>query len=75
MIQANAEHVNRFVRTQVSRTTGKERPQAEHYQLLDFCRQGSVEAAVALLAVHIEQTKKSVQASQRHRAAVQARPT
>jgi len=67
MIQANCEHVNRFVRTQVSRATGKERPQKEHYQLLDLCRQGKSDAAVALLTAHIEQTKKSVQASQRHR--------
>jgi len=67
MIQANCEHVNRFVRTQVSRATGKERPQKEHYQLLDLCRQGKSDAATALLEAHIGQTKKSVQASQRHR--------
>jgi len=67
LIQANCEHVNRFVRMQVSRATGKDRPQQEHYQLLDLCRQGRVDDAVTLLTVHIEQTKKSVQASQRHR--------
>jgi len=67
MIQANCEHVNRFVRMQVSRAAGKERPQQEHYQMLDLCRQGQVEDAVTLLAAHIKQTKKFVQASQRYR--------
>lgn len=67
MIKANYGHVNRFVRTQVSRATGKDRPQQEHEQLLYFCRQAAVEDAVTLLASHIEETKKSVQASRRHR--------
>lgn len=67
MIEANYGHVNRFVRAQVSLAAGKDRPQQEHEQLLDLCRQGAREEAIALLASHIDQTKKSVQASRRHR--------
>jgi len=68
LIDANSQHFDRFVRGQVSRASGKERPQKEHYQLLELCRQGQTDSACALLAAHIEQTKKSVQASQRHSA-------
>ncbi len=68
MIEANYGHVNRFVRTQVSLAAGKERPQREHQRLLEFCRNGRIEEAVSLLEAHIEQTQKSVRASQRHRA-------
>jgi DNA-binding GntR family transcriptional regulator len=67
MIRANFGHVNRFVRTQVSLATGKERPQREHELLLTLCREGEVEQATELLEKHIEQTKKSVQASSRHK--------
>lgn len=67
MIEANYGHVSRFVRTQVSLAAGKERPQKEHELLLELCRKGEIDDATALLASHIEQTKKSVQASRRHR--------
>lgn len=67
MIEANYGHVNRFVRTQVSLAAGKERPQREHERLLALCRAGEADEAIVLLASHIEQTKKSVQASRRHR--------
>lgn len=68
LIEANYGHVNRFVRTQVSLAAGKERPQREHEQLLALCRDAQIEHAILLLASHIEHTKKSVQASRRHRA-------
>ncbi|EMS96309.1 GntR family transcriptional regulator [Agrobacterium tumefaciens str. Cherry 2E-2-2] len=67
MIEANNGHVNRFVRVQVSLAAGKERPQQEHHALIDLCREGRVEEAVRLLKSHIEQTQKSVRASQRQR--------
>lgn len=67
MIEANYGHVNRFVRMQVSLAAGKERPQREHKQLLDYCRAGAVDKAVALLEAHVEQTQKSVRASRRQR--------
>lgn len=68
MIEANYGHVNRFVRTQVSLAAGKERPSKEHELLLELCREGDTDQATALLETHIEQTKKSVQASRRHKA-------
>ena len=66
MIEANYGHVGRFTRTLVSRATGKERPQREHYQLLELCRDGEVEKAVRLLRDHIVQTQKTLKAAQRH---------
>ncbi len=66
MIEANYGHVNRFTRRQVSRAAGKARPQKEHHELLELCRQGKIEQAVELLERHIEQTQKSLQASGRH---------
>ncbi len=65
MIEANYGHVSRFIRRQVSRAAGKVRPQKEHHELLDLCRQGKIDEAVDLLERHIEQTQKSLQASSR----------
>ena len=66
MIEANYGHVGRFTRALVSRATGKDRPQREHYQLLEFCRGGEVEKAVRLLREHIVQTQKTLRSAQRH---------
>jgi DNA-binding GntR family transcriptional regulator len=66
MIEANYGHVGRFTRALVSRATGKDRPQREHYQLLEFCRDGEVERAVRLLREHIVQTQKTLRSAQRH---------
>jgi DNA-binding GntR family transcriptional regulator len=65
MIEANYGHVSRFTRALVSRATGKERPQREHYQLLELCRDGEVEKAVRLLREHIVQTQKTLRSAQR----------
>ncbi|HEX9213727.1 MAG TPA: GntR family transcriptional regulator [Bradyrhizobium sp.] len=65
MIEANYGHVGRFTRALVSRATGKDRPQSEHYQLLEFCRGGEVEKAVRLLREHIVQTQKTLRSAQR----------
>jgi DNA-binding GntR family transcriptional regulator len=67
MIEANYGHVSRFVRVQVSLAAGKDRPQREHHQLLEFCRAGKTDLAVELLEMHIEQTQKSVRAVRRRR--------
>lgn len=68
MIEANYGHVGRFTRALVSRATGKDRPQREHYQLLEFCRDGEIEKAVRLLREHIVQTQKTLRSAQRHAA-------
>lgn len=73
MIEGNYGHVNRFTRTQVSRATGKERPQREHYAILDFCRQGEVERAAGLLEAHILNTQKSLSAALRRPPATKLR--
>jgi DNA-binding GntR family transcriptional regulator len=73
MIGANYGHVSRFTRALVSRATGKERPQREHYQLLDLCRDGEIEKAVRLLREHIVQTQKTLRSAQR-RASRDANP-
>lgn len=67
MIEANTGHVGRFTRVQVSLAAGKERPQREHYALLDACRRGDAETAVRLLEEHIVHTQKSLMAAARHR--------
>jgi|GEM_PF-6195781 len=33
-----------------------EKPQREHYELLELCRRGDEEAALALLARHVRET-------------------
>ncbi len=63
MIEANYGHVGRFTRALVSRATGKDQPQREHYQLLEHCRDGEVEKAVRLLREHIVQTQKTLRSS------------
>ncbi|KJF65443.1 transcriptional regulator [Rhizobium nepotum 39/7] len=67
MIEANYGHVSRFTRRQVSLATGKAKPQQEHNELLQLCREGNVDAAVVLLEKHIEQTQKSLRAATRRR--------
>jgi DNA-binding GntR family transcriptional regulator len=65
MVEANYGHVGRFTRALVSRATGKERPQREHYRLLELCREGEIEKAVRLLREHIEQTQRTLRSAQR----------
>lgn len=67
MIEANYGHVGRFTRVWVSRAAGKERPQREHYAIVDACRDGDIERAVRLLEEHITQTQKSIMAAGRRR--------
>lgn len=65
MIEANYGHVSRYTRRQVSTATGKTNPQQDHVKLLELCREGDVNGAVALLERHIEQTQKSLRAAMR----------
>lgn len=72
MIETNYGHVDRFTRLQVSLATGKDRPQGEHHEMLDLCRQGKVERAAKLLEDHILHTRKSLIAAVRRGASVNA---
>ncbi len=67
MIEINYGHVSRFTRAMVSRAAGKEGPQRDHRQLVAWCRAGNAGAAAALLARHLEQTRKSLMALLRQR--------
>lgn len=67
MIEANYGHVNRFTRTQVSIASGKEKPQKEHYAVLEACMAGDAVRAASLLEAHITQTQKSLMAVSRQR--------
>jgi DNA-binding GntR family transcriptional regulator len=69
MIEANYGHVGRYTRIWVSHAAGKERPQREHYAILDACRDENADRAVRLLEEHIVQTQKSIMASGRKRPA------
>lgn len=65
MIEANYGHVSRYIRRRVSQATGKAKPQDDHVQLLEHCRNGEIDAAVNLLERHIEQTQRSLRATMR----------
>jgi DNA-binding GntR family transcriptional regulator len=67
MIEANYGHVGRFIRVQVSLAAGKERPQREHYAMLEACRRGDADGAARMLEEHIIHTQKSLVAAARHR--------
>ena len=58
MIQANYANVDRFVRLRISESTGKERPQREHREILEACRRGDPSDAVYLLECHIVNARK-----------------
>lgn len=49
--------VHRFLRTYISATLGRDKPQAEHHRLLEFCVAGNHASALKLLETHIERTK------------------
>jgi DNA-binding GntR family transcriptional regulator len=65
MIEANYGHVSRFVRTQVSMASGKEKPQKDHNDILESCRAGDARKAASLLEQHIARTQKSLMAASR----------
>ncbi|MCA6126115.1 GntR family transcriptional regulator [Bradyrhizobium sp. WSM 1704] len=68
MIETNYGHVSRFTRALVSQAPGKERPQREHYRLLELCRDGEAKKAVRLLREHIEEMQKTLRSAQRQAA-------
>lgn len=65
MIKDNYWNIGRFTRMQVSMAAGKERPQREHYELVNLCMAGDIEKAVGLLEEHIGYTQKSLTAAVR----------
>lgn len=67
LIDANYSNVGRFTRVFVSQTSGRDRPQKEHYELLDLASRHETDQAVKLLEDHIFYSQKIVQASFRNR--------
>ncbi len=65
MIEANYGQIGRFLRVQVSKVTGKDKPQSEHRRILEACQQRKRAEAVTLLEQHIVNTQKIVRASLR----------
>ena len=65
LIEANYGRVGSFLRSQVSRATGKEQPQKDHWELLRLCREGRALEAAQLLEQHITRTQKSLNAAMR----------
>lgn len=67
------QRIGPSLRQFVTETSGRDRPNAEHHQILGACREGRVDEAVALLRQHIETTKKETAARlRRHQRAVRA---
>lgn len=51
---------DRFLRTHISATVGREGPQSDHRRLLALCAEGQAAAALRLLEAHIERTKAAL---------------
>jgi DNA-binding GntR family transcriptional regulator len=73
MIEANVEQIGRFTSEQVSLTVGKRRPQEEHWNIIDACRQGNADKAAKLLQQHIQHTQKSLLAAARREGLIRPR--
>jgi DNA-binding GntR family transcriptional regulator len=54
MIKTLHVNIDRYVRLQLEKMHYLERSQKEHYQLLEFCRQGNTKSALKLLKQHID---------------------
>lgn len=65
LIELNWNQCSHLVRLQVSLAAGKENPNREHWQLLQLCKEGRVNDAVALLEQHIVNTQKSISSRMR----------
>lgn len=68
MISDLQQRLGAFTRLFVSGTSGLERPQQEHYEILEACEAGDTARAVSILERHIETTKKETAARLRRTA-------
>nr|WP_248313582.1 GntR family transcriptional regulator [Bosea sp. F3-2] len=67
LIEGNYGQLSLYDRTQVSKASGKDIPQQEHFAILDACRRGAADEAVKLLEQHIVHTQKSLMAAARRK--------
>lgn len=64
MIEDLVLSTQRYTRIQISHTLGRERPQKEHYEILDALRNGASNTAISLLEEHIAHTQRAILESQ-----------
>ena len=69
LVRENHLRFNRYARISVSGIVGKDKPQKEHWRLLELCEDDKVSAAVKLLEQHIRSTQRSLRANLRRSAA------
>lgn len=72
LIEEFCLNTDRYTHVLMSKATGKESPQSDHYRILEACRRRDVPGVVALLEEHITDTKRGLMAIAR---ASEDRPT
>lgn len=65
LIEEYCLNTDRYTHVAMSHVTGKDKPQSDHYRLLELCRKRDVAQVVALLEEHILDTKRELMASAR----------
>jgi DNA-binding GntR family transcriptional regulator len=65
LIEEYCLNTDRYTHVAMSQATGKDKPQSDHYRILDACRKRDVGQVVALLEEHILETKKELMATAR----------
>lgn len=65
LIEEFCLNTDRYTHTAMSRATGKDKPQEDHFRIVEAARAGDAERVAALLEVHILDTKKELMASAR----------
>lgn len=67
LIEEFCLNTDRYTHVAMSRATGKEKPQEDHYRIVEAARAGDADKVAALLEVHILDTKKELMANARAR--------
>lgn len=65
LIEEFCLNTDRYTHVAMSRATGKDRPQEDHYRIVEAARAGDADQVAAMLEVHILDTKKELMASAR----------
>jgi DNA-binding GntR family transcriptional regulator len=65
LIEEFCLNTDRYTHVAMSQATGKERPQHDHYRILEACRARDVPRVVQLLEEHILDTKRELMATAR----------
>lgn len=60
LIEEFCLNTDRYTHVEMSKATGKEGPQADHYRMLEAARRRDVEAVVSMLEDHIRETKREL---------------